>query len=484
MPTPYKIEVFDREIDYRSHTAIGSETFNFDYLTLKKTIIEIPIIEAIKGDYVHVTDIYGNVKYQGTIADVEEERSTVKLSFIPLLSLFDRKVYYDRTYLATGTLEGFIAQIITNEFISNSDTLQNITGLSVQTLTSTYGTSLDLESNVGELYSIITGALSAYGIVVTVELKPQSKQLEVKIGKPSTTVVNVEADLDNCIERKFVIGDSYGAVNKMILINQDDEEEQVTYYLHTDGTVSTTDENRVTPVFCTTVYIPSRDFEEKAEEKAVQTLTPQQYDNLIELTYRKDDRLLDIENMDVGTLANIYSGGNTYKSLLTGYEKSEYLAKLLFGIVRVDLTDKLIIEKRTRNSGAVYATAEQGAAADAAWSPDNQGAGSGLDADKLDGYHASNFRTTSEISSTMLNNMQGICAYDGGNIDCDTTGYFIFVSHINTPGSKYGFVMNLYFSSTTNNRGQIFFDYMGQLSGHIYYRYKNSGTWSAWRDIG
>jgi hypothetical protein len=319
----------------------------------------VPKVDIKKGDYVHVTDFRGNVKYQGIADDVVINKSTCNISMTPLLSIFDVNVVFDRTYLATGTLEQFIADIITDTFISNADTLQNIPGLSVSVTSSTYGASLDLDSNVGELYSIITSALSAHGVLVSVVLDPQEKEINVTIGKVSADSVVIEADLDNVIDRNFVIGDSTAGVNKLTLINQDDETESVTYYLHTDGTVNTTDEDRVTPVFADVAYITGKDFAEKAEGRAVKVLTPQRYNNLIELLYVKADKLLDVDALGIGTPVQVLSEGNAYYSILTGYESSEDTKKLIFGVVRVELTDKLMLEKRatsmrTYAAGATY----------------------------------------------------------------------------------------------------------------------------------
>lgn len=359
MPTPYKIEIFDHSIEYKDHKPIGDQTFYFDYLTLKKTSITVPKFNIKKSDYVHVTDFRGNVKFQGIADDVATNKSICDISVAPLLSLFDVNVVFDRTYLATGTLEQFIADIITDTFISNADTLQNIPGLSVSVTSSTYGASLDLDSNVGELYSIITSALSAHGVLVSVVLDPQEKEINVTVGKVSADSVVIEADLDNVIDRNFVIGDSTAGVNKLTLINQDDETESVTYYLHADGTVSTTDEDRVTPVFADVAYITGKEFAEKAEGRAVKVLTPQQYNNLIELLYVKSDRLLDVDSLGIGAPAQVLSEGNSYYSILTGYESSEDTKKLIFGVVRVELTDKLMLEKRTTSmrtyaAGATY----------------------------------------------------------------------------------------------------------------------------------
>jgi hypothetical protein len=177
-------------------------------------------------------------------------------------------------------------------------------------------------------------------------MDPQEQEISVSIQKASSTATVIEAGIRNVLDKNLVIGDRSGAVNKLTLINQDDEEERVTYYLHTDGTVNTTNSSRVSPVFASTEYVNGSDFAANAEKRAVEALTPQQFNNLIELTFRRDDQIIDVATMAIGTMASIIDDGNVYKSILTGYAKSEDLVTLVFGIVRADLTKKLIIERR------------------------------------------------------------------------------------------------------------------------------------------
>ena len=356
MQTAYKLEVFGQDIVFKDKAVLGSPEINFDYLTLESSKITVKKINVAKGDYIHITNFSGDVVYQGIVKDAGGDKDTSEINVAPLLSIFDVKASFDRTDLETVSLEAFIASIITDLYIDNDDDLQNITGLSVEVLSNTYGATIGLEKNIEELYTIITSALMAYGIIVTPVLYPQTKELKVTIGTATATAIKIEADLDNVTERKFVIGDGYGAVNKFTLINQDDESQQITFYLHMDGTVSTADTDRVTPVFASFEYIGSNDFETNSESRAVKTLSPQQYNNLIELQYSIGDKLIKASSVAIGTPANIISGGNTYRSILTGFDKFGDAIRLVFGIVRIDIHKKLILEKRSGAAVTVSGT--------------------------------------------------------------------------------------------------------------------------------
>jgi hypothetical protein len=112
------------------------------------------------------------------------------------------------------------------------------------------------------------------------------------------------------------------------------------------------------------------------------------------------------------------------------------------------------------------------------WHEGNDGSGSGLDADTVDGYH---------ITGVDRNAMRGLAMYESGaGIDANTTTYHCFLTHRNTPGNKYGFVIQIFYStiSATSNRCQLCLDYNGNLNGHAYTRYYTGGAWSEWRDLG
>lgn len=343
-----KIEIFDRDIIYKSSRVIGWPSVSFDYLTLEQASIDIPEIEVSKGDFVHITDMSGDVIYQGIAAAPSAQNGILTLGIKPLLSLFDTTVLYDRTDVQTGTLEDFIAGIITRKYITNTDTLERIP-IAVTVTSATSNTALNLKSNVHEFWDIATSAMTGYGIVIDAVLKPSAKRIDVIVGKVGTSTEIVEADRDNCVKSTYIIGDDYGATNKMTLINKNNEAESVTYYLHTDGTINTTNNNRITPVFNKVEYVETSDnFAAEAQSRALETLTPQEHDNLIELTFRHDDKLIDLSGMAIGQTVNILHDGNVYKSILTGKQKSELNTKLIFGNVRVDLTKKLVLEKRRK----------------------------------------------------------------------------------------------------------------------------------------
>lgn len=347
MPKQCKVEIYDRDFAYKSHASIDYPSTSFDYLALEKSSVEIPIIDVDQGDFVHITDMMGNIVYQGIAASPERSKGTITLGVKPLLSLFDITVSFDRTDLSSNSLETFLRNIIAARYVYNADTLERV-NMNVTTTSHTLNVALNLKDNVHSLWDIATSSLTGYGVLISAVLDPQNGVINVTIGTSGTATKTLESDLSNCIEPTFTIGDDYGALNKIFLIDKTNESNVVTYYLHTDGTIDVVNIDRITPVFATVEYIEtSSDFATEAHARAIEALTPQTYDNCITATFRHDDKLVAVDDFVIGQITEIRHDGAAYTSILTAYDDSEVTKKLTFGYVRTDLTKKLKIQRRS-----------------------------------------------------------------------------------------------------------------------------------------
>ena len=330
----YKIEIFERDYTFRSFAPIEQPEIEYDYLTIQKTQVTCKSITASKGDFAHITDSTGAVVYQGIVDDTDTKKTGVTLQLQPLLALFDTDIYFDRTQSAR--VENFLKSAIIANFSASGDEEQNISGLTVETTSDTRG-ALNLKDNIHNLYEIM----------VNVELRPQRKQLAVTIGRQTATAT-IEADLPAIVEKSIIIGDSYGQLNKLTLVNEDNEAEQATYYLQQSGSVSTSNTNRITPVFFGFDFVSvgtDETFAGAAYAKAYDKLAAQKYDNLIEVTAETGSGILP-PSLALGTEITVRSGGDVYQTILTGYSRTERLTTLTMGCVRADLTKRLILERR------------------------------------------------------------------------------------------------------------------------------------------
>lgn len=338
----YNVEVFDNHYNYRSSTVVSSINIATDYLVISKNSIKVSkSLEVAKGDYMLITS--GDEKYQGIVNGVEDDKNTKKVEITDFMKLTDINVHYDKTDLTIVSLEEFIATILRDSYQNNADNLQNIPGFRVEVLSSTKNAKLNIEENIGNLKEIILKAFHLYDIIITFGLSINNKELVATIQKTREEIKVIEADLENILDKNFVFRDSTESLNKVIVINKNDESRQAIFYRTTTDEITTENRDRITPVVFDTVYVDvgeSEDFYTKAEEEALNQLTPEKFDNLIELTVKNEDPLILPEEMKIGDTADILRDGIIYRSVLTGIERGTK-TKLIFGSIRIDLTQIL-----------------------------------------------------------------------------------------------------------------------------------------------
>lgn len=332
MPTRYRIEVFTRGYVFRDWAVIEDPEISYDYLTLDPTELHAPkLVKAQRGDYLCISN-----GYQGIITGVEYGRTTTTLTVKPLLSLLDVSVYYDRNNIYSMNLEAFLGALITATYIDNPDPDQNIPGMTVNIQTGTTDGRLSLVDNIQNIYTCTTKALTKYSVVVDLLLDPQRRTLSANIRKILKPARTIESDLPNILDRSFTLRDSYGAVNKFVAVNKRDETQQQAFYAS----------GYAPPPVWTTEYIDDDDFGTAAANRAADVFTPQEFNNLIELTVTTGDRL--VHDYGVGDAVQIIKDGVAYPSVMTGYTLKGNVVKLIFGAVRIDLTKILMIERRSR----------------------------------------------------------------------------------------------------------------------------------------
>ena len=326
----YNVEVFDRSFNLLDHTNVSEVTWSVDYLSPTKNTITILNCNVHKGDYIRVHD--RDSEFFGIITAVKSQsEKLMSVECASFLSVFDMDVLFD-TDLQNGTssLETVLKNLITAMFVSNSDTLQRIPGLSVETTSSTTNWGFNLKSDTEGMHhcivnfynSLIVRALEKYGVVITVTPDVQNKAIVLSI---------VETEKD---------------VNKLVVYNTANYTSSRSYYLHPDGSYNTTNSNRITPVVQEIKAVSVEEgstFANAADSEAVNTFGDLGYNNLIELTVANDDTLVKPYELEIGQEVHILSKGSDYKTILTGKTVSDR-TQLTFGTVRIDLTK--IIKRR------------------------------------------------------------------------------------------------------------------------------------------
>ena len=348
----YNLEVFTDQFEYVDFDFIDErQPLDMDYLAYNAYTVTTKMMDAKKGYFVRITRDNVHVA-SGYIADVQPGKTTQEISIKPLQSLFDVEVFYTPvsdciTWLATN---------IQAALMNNADTLQN------RPITLTYTASADALPLTGfnlhktvNILSVIISALKTYGVVCTMSLDVTNKRIVVDIAQQTATQI-IEANLENVLQSSVTLGDSYGSTNKLIIRKTDKDSGEnlgeTTFYLHNDGTINTTNTNRIYPVFWELETLDTEDDQtaaqwlEKATARAKEVLEPAKYDNEIVLMYDVDDQIVHPADAQIGTDTTIYLDGLTYASILTGKKIEGQKITLTYGVVRQDLTKKLAIRQR------------------------------------------------------------------------------------------------------------------------------------------
>lgn len=356
----YRIEIFDEKMDFVSACYTDdAQTISIDYLAYDPFQITVQAIEAKKGYFAHITGKNNELVADCIIADVQPDKEQQELSLRPLQALFDVGVFYSPVSDAIT----WLGNNLTDQFVTNADTLQrrplNITATAGSRSFPLTGYNLNPTINI---LSVITNAFATWGIVTEAFLDLSAKEIVVNIFE-QVAEQTIECDLDNIISAEITLGDSYGSTNKLTIRKTVEEgtptgTTEITYYRHTDGSINTTDDDRIVPVFWEVATIEQTSDMTDAQwiqetfTKAKEVLSVGHYDNEVILSVWEDDKIINPRSIEIGTITTLLLKGETYYSILTGYQVEGSIITLTFGAVRTELTKKLSIQNRGSSSSS------------------------------------------------------------------------------------------------------------------------------------
>ena len=335
MKSQCRIECYDRNYSLRCWSPATCSRFSYDYLTLEtNTITSVRKIFPERGDFIKL--ITNNKNYDGIISDIDNSGLTTIVTMKPLESLFDVKVYLERSKLSEMPLENFLKSLLQEARVLNADPGANISGIRFEITSTTNDAKLYLEDNIQEIWNIAIKALKKYGVIISAKLEVNGICISIGVIEDSITI---EADGKNILSKTFSLQDDYGRVNTCLIINKNNETQQKRYYSDDYTSPSNWD---VKYIECDTEV-----FEEEAEKAASDLLSKSEFNNLIEISIQQDDKI--IRNRKIGCHAIIISKNMMIPSMLTGYSMSaDSLITLTFGAVRLDLSKILLIERRQK----------------------------------------------------------------------------------------------------------------------------------------
>lgn len=347
----YRVEVFDRKLNYKAHSSVAMPNIAVDYLVQSYSTVEVPGIVAVeKGDYCMVRDDAG-WSYQGIVSDFsfDEHRSTITLT--QMYDLLDVDVFADVSTMSNGAETWMIDRL--REVYDGDDEAQNLAGLTLLASSTTLATYPANDEGIYNLYDIAVYLFKVYGIICSVSFDPSAQTTNISFRLvDSNSIWKIETKIKDVISYTIKQATMSDTANKMIIRNADDQTQEIVYYWHPEGFAGFIDTdstvNRVLPVRmkCANVTVgEDQTFEDVAMETATGEMYQSRYEDQIEIMFNSTSKLVEVGQ--IGQLYTVIDDGDIYYTMLTGYQiTNEKNTTMVFGFVRQRLTQILQLERR------------------------------------------------------------------------------------------------------------------------------------------
>ena len=93
---PYKIEFFDRQLNYVFHDSAVDLAIDNDYLSITTNGVEIASNDRVKaGHFIKISREDGSVDFFGVVSDVSPKECVISIRYRPFVSLFDEDILFD-----------------------------------------------------------------------------------------------------------------------------------------------------------------------------------------------------------------------------------------------------------------------------------------------------------------------------------------------------------------------------------------------------
>ena len=335
--------IFDyTDFSIKDIVELSNYELNIDEETNAVSIINIVKETGAKAKDIIAFKDNGNVIYLGVIKEVLNDNGS-KLYQIQaryITNMFDRFIPLENANLIRTTgIEDFIAQTITNNYISNTDTFINLSWLSVvvKTHTTKQISVSNVENGIYNLHTWMTNCTQNYGIVYTFVISEAGVSIEIEQKELSKKLIDVKAQSISDYEETF----ETDIVSKVVVLYSKKNEVQnpgaYTLYLKTDRTTTTNmnDPDRAEGSI-ETIYTENY---EDANQAALNIIKGNSYNHNITFKYNKF--------IPIGTPIAIKTKKsiiyNTYISSVQITQKNFFVYQC--GNIRVNFIEKLKKER-------------------------------------------------------------------------------------------------------------------------------------------
>ena len=323
---------------------IANYEINIDEETNANTIINVLKKTTAKARDLVAIKKNNEVIYWGTIDNIQntDGQSLYEYTIKYITNLFDQNIILENESLIKTTgVEDFIADAITNNFISNTDTFVNINylQLNIKTHTKKQTSVTNVENGIYNLHTWITNCTQSYDIVYSFSIANKKLVMTIEVKEAEKELIDVNAQaISNYVE--VFETDVVSKVTVLYdFVNNEEQKGQYTLYLLNDRTTTTdkNNENRANGKI-ETVYTPNY---EDAPQMALDIMKANAYNHNITFAYY--DRFI-----QVGTPIAIKTKESlifdTYISAIKITQNKFY--EYTCGNIRINFIDKLLKERR------------------------------------------------------------------------------------------------------------------------------------------
>lgn len=343
----YRIELFNRtDMSFAGMAECEEPDINIDYLVSSQSTVTCPKeVTSNNGDFAQVR-INGKIYFQGIVVDANFDGIRTEITLNQMTEVLNTEVFADVYLLKTQSIEVWLSDILSRTF-NGTDEAERLPNFSIVRNSSTSGTHTASDDGVYNLYELVVSFFKVYGVILDFDFDYMTRSITCTMHSVSTMSYNFDLNVTDVLEYEIQSSLSSDAPNKMIVRDQDNAANSITYYWHptdfsgtidTDGTT-----NRVIPVKtkCEVVQVEEGEtFENAAYASAEGTLYSSRYDDLITVTVRAESALF--TDWQVGQLFTLHANGKAYSTMLTAIHKDSMSSiQLTFGYVRKRLTQIL-----------------------------------------------------------------------------------------------------------------------------------------------
>lgn len=315
----------------------GSEQYeiNLDEETNATSEIILEYKESIKkGNFLIINGLYKQFLFiiSGTERDIKGK--TVKVILKDISNMFDHKIIEDP--IGDLSIENYIKRNIERNYMNTEDTLNNLSYLQIETKTQTKViVNTDAEDGLFNLHTYITNCRQYKNIRTDFAFK--NDKLYIYIEKKTNKLQKIDTNVAEIIDKETTDEEDY--ITKVEAYVRNDKTK---YYLYLRNDRTTTENPKDPNRLRGKTEVISSETLTVAKEEALNTIRRNRYKHLIEFKIKKNSKLVDVNNLEIGDEVQARVKNKNYESYISAITiKDNEFVYFKTGNLRNRLTDKL-----------------------------------------------------------------------------------------------------------------------------------------------